>query len=71
MIEPQEYVIDSLEQHLFFARIMKEHSLFLSVGFLPLKANLAREGTKFLRQFETLLSRAIFLSNCVVRRCVL
>lgn len=71
MIEPQEYAIDSLEQHLFFARIMKEHSLFLSVGFLPPNANLAREGTKFLRQFETLLSRAIFLSNCVVRRCVL
>lgn len=67
----QDYIVNSLEQHLFFARIMKEHSLFLSAGFLPPNANLAREGVHFLRQFEALLSRTITLSNCIVRRCVL
>lgn len=66
-----EYVVSSLEQHLFFARIMKEHSFFLKVGFLPPGAGLAEEGEFLLRQFEELLSRAIALSDHVVRRCVL
>lgn len=47
----QNYVVDSLELHLFFARIMKEHAFFLKVGFLPPNANLAREGEVLLRQF--------------------
>ena len=29
------YVIKSLELHLFFGRIMKEHSFFLKAGFTP------------------------------------
>ena len=67
----QDYVVNSLEQHLFFARIMKEHAFLLKVGFMPPNADLAREAERFLRQFEALLSRTITLSNCVVRRCVL
>ena len=67
----QDYIVDSLELHLFFSRIMKEHSFFLKVGFLPPNANLVQEGEWFLRQFEALLSRAISLSNRVVRSCVL
>lgn len=67
----QNYVVDSLEQHLFFARIMKEHAFFLKVGLLPPNADLAQEGEHLLRQFEALLSRAISLSDHVVRRCVL
>ena len=30
-----DYVVSSLELHLFFGRIMKEHSLFLRAGFTP------------------------------------
>lgn len=71
MDHTQEYIVDSLELHLFFARIMKEHALFLKAGFLPPGANLAAEGERFLRQFESLLSRTIGLSNHVVRRQVL
>lgn len=67
----QEYIVNSLEQHLFFARIMKEHSFFLKVGFLPPNAKLAREAEGFLRKFEALLARTIALSDCVVRQCVL
>ena len=29
------YVSKSLELHLFFGRIMKEHALFLRAGFTP------------------------------------
>lgn len=67
----QDYIIDSLEQHLFFARIMKEHAFFLKVGFLPPNADLAKKGEYLMRKFEELLSHTIFLSDCVVRRCVL
>ena len=67
----QDYVVDSLELHLFFARIMKEHSLFLKAGFTPPGAAFARESELFLRRFEAILSRAISLSNAIVRRCVL
>ena len=71
MDRTQDYVVSSLEQHLFFARIMKEHSFFLKVGFLPPNMNLVKEGEQLLRQFEALLSRAITLSHRVVRCCVL
>lgn len=71
MDRTQNYVVNSLEQHLFFARIMKEHAFFLKVGLLPPNANLANEGEHLLRQFEALLSRAITLSNNVVRCRVL
>ncbi len=67
----QHDIVRSLELHLFFARIMKEHALFLKVGFLPPNADLAREGECFLRQFEQLLSRTISLSNHVVGSSVL
>lgn len=67
----QDYIVDSLEQHLFFARIMKEHAFFLKVGLLPPNAGLAQEGERLLRQFESLLSRAIALSDHVVRNRVL
>ena len=71
MDRTQEYVIQSLELHLFFARIMKEHAFFLKVGFLPPSASLARRGEHFLRQFEDLLSRTIALSSGAVRDTVL
>lgn len=71
MHKSQDYIIDSLEQHLFFARIMKEHAFFLKVGFLPPNANLAKTSEHLMRKFEELLSRTIALSDCVVRRCVL
>ena len=32
-IMPENYITLSLETHLFFARIMKEHALFLAAGF--------------------------------------
>lgn len=37
------YIVQSLELHLFFARIMKEHSLFLKAGFTPANAELLKK----------------------------
>lgn len=71
MDRTQDYIMRSLELHLFFARIMKEHALFLKLGFMPPNAALAGEAERIMRRFEALLSRAITLGNCAVRRCVL
>lgn len=71
MPDSQKYIVSSLELHLFFARIMKEHALFLKVGFLPPGRGLAQEAERFLRQFDALLSRAVALSDHVVRCRVL
>lgn len=62
----QKYVILSLELHLFFARIMKEHSLFLEAGFTPEGAKFARQAEHFKQQFEMLLFRAVRLSDCII-----
>lgn len=56
MLSDQRYVVLSLELHLFFARIMKEHALFLEAGFTPKNANLAREADRYKTNFERLLS---------------
>lgn len=71
MNRTQAYVINSLENHLFFARIMKEHAFFLKVGLMPPCSELAQEGEQLLRRFESLLSRVITLSDGVVGSCVL
>ncbi|MFA6753202.1 MAG: DUF2935 domain-containing protein [Bacilli bacterium] len=62
----QNYIKKSIELHLFFARIMKEHSLFLQVGF-PLKnKNYIEEAEWFKNQFERLLLDIVNISNNIV-----
>ena len=65
------YVRTSLELHLFFARIMKEHSLFLQAGFMPKNTEYIQEAMLYKRQFERLLADTVSLSNCMVREKVL
>ena len=60
------YVIESLELHLFFGRIMKEHSLFLKAGFTSADANFAEMAEFYKQEFEKLLSCAVSLSNGIV-----
>ncbi|WP_270646428.1 DUF2935 domain-containing protein [Paeniclostridium hominis] len=71
MINDQRYVILSLELHLFFSRIMKEHSIFLEAGFTPKDSKLANEADHYKREFEKLLSYAVSASNGVIRSNVL
>ena len=46
MDHTRQYVASSLELHLFFARIMKEHALFLEAGFTPVNASFAGEADR-------------------------
>lgn len=67
----QKYVVLSLELHLFFSRIMKEHSIFLEAGFTPKDSKLASEADHYKIQFEKLLFCAVSASNGVIRSNVL
>ena len=60
------YITDSLELHLFFGRIMKEHSLFLKAGYTPVNSNFAAKAEYFKNEFERLLSRAVFLGDGII-----
>ncbi|WP_042277430.1 DUF2935 domain-containing protein [[Clostridium] dakarense] len=71
MINDQRYVILSLELHLFFARIMKEHSFFLEAGFTPKDSSLANEAEFYKNEFEKLLSNTVDTSNGIIRSNVL
>lgn len=66
-----DFVRKSLELHLFFARIMKEHSFFLQLGFTPRDNMYTQEANMFRREFDNLLSEVILLSDGVVSNDVL
>lgn len=53
----------SLETHLFFARIMKEHGLFLEAGFLCVESTWIEKADRFKEKFEDLLRDTVQLAN--------
>ena len=59
----QNYVTLSLETHLFFARIMKEHSLFLMAGFQGKDTECIEKADWYRNQFEELLSEVVEMSR--------
>lgn len=65
------YIVRSLELHLFFGRIMKEHALFLRAGFTPADPSFSDKAEYYKKEFEALLSRAVALGNGVVSQEVL
>lgn len=71
MLSNADFIKQSLGLHLFFARIMKEHSFFLEVGFTPRDASFTQQADAFRREFDVLLGEAISLSNGVVSPGVL
>lgn len=71
MISDQEYVTLALELHLFFARIMKEHAIFLEAAFVPKDAKLAGEADYYKRELEKLLANVVSMSNGMIRPNVL
>lgn len=65
------YIERSLELHLFFGRIMKEHSLFLEAGFTPANASFSEKAEYFRCEFEMLLCEAVKLANGIIGQGVL
>lgn len=71
MISSLNFVRQSLEIHLFFARIMKEHSFFLQAGFTPKDTSFTQRADEFRIEFDRLLGEVVSLSNGVVSPSVL
>lgn len=71
MCKMENFVVTSLETHLFFARIMKEHSLFLLASFPAKEQQLKSEANWYREQFERALSTVVRLANGNVREEVL
>lgn len=65
------YVSLSLETHLFFGRIMKEHSLFLMAGFPAKNTEYIEKADWFRGQFEDFLCDVVSFSNNRIGKCVL
>lgn len=71
MLSSSKFIQQSLELHLFFARIMKEHSFFLQVSFTPKDLNYIDEADAFRKGFDMILAETISISNGVVSNDVL
>lgn len=65
------FVVSSLELHLFFGRIMKEHSFFLKAGFTPADKAFSNQAEFYKKEFEKLLCQAVMLSGGIISRPVL
>lgn len=70
MISKEKYVMYSLELHLFFGRIMKEHALFLEAGFTPKNTKLSKVADSYRVNFEKLLLDTVKLSNKRIRKSI-
>lgn len=67
----QNFISLSIETHLFFARIMREHALFLEAGF-PCKDELWIQKADFFRiEFENLLRDVVAIANGRVDSCLI
>lgn len=71
MLSAMEYVRQSLELHLFFTRIMKEHSFFLEIGFTPRDRDFTETADEFRQEFDEVLRRVIAFSDGIVGAGVL
>lgn len=63
-----DYVRLSLELHLFFDRIMKEHSFFLEAAFTEKDKELRRVANNFQKIFSDILAEVIELANGNISR---
>ena len=67
----ENYVVLSLETHLFFSRIMKEHGLFLEAGFPCVNKAWIERADWFRQQFEKLLQDTLQISDGRVNEMIL
>ncbi len=71
MLSSFDFVRQSLELHLFFARIMKEHSFFLEAGFTTRDDSFTRKADEFRMEFDRLLIDVVSISNGIVSQSVI
>lgn len=60
------YAVVSIETHLFFSRIMKEHALFLEAAFQGKDVSWIKRAASFRREFEHLLGHVTGMADEIV-----
>ncbi len=63
MLNDEEYTRLSMENNLFWTRIMREHAVFIESSMPPPQRQLAMQANRFKRQFDRLLSESIRLAT--------
>lgn len=71
MQKMKEYVTTTLETHLFFGRIMREHALFLLAAFPAGEMEYRKKADWFREQFERALEQTVRLADGMVSEDVL
>ncbi|MFZ5967098.1 MAG: DUF2935 domain-containing protein [Bacillota bacterium] len=71
MLSRKEFIQQSLDFNLFFIRIMKEHALFLALGFTPKNSMLIQRAREFQLEYERLLLEYVTAANGLVSEKVL
>ena len=71
MVTNRNSVVLSLEHHLFFSRMMKEHAIFLEVSFAGMNQHIAKEADRYKAQFEKILNQAVKLSHGVLSKDII
>lgn len=66
MISSADFIKQSLGLNLFFARIMKEHALFIQVAFTPRDVNFIQRADAFRREFDSILRETISLADGII-----
>ncbi len=67
----KDYVQTSLELHMFYARIMKEHAFFLEAGFMKANEQCIEDARWFKEKFDDFLCNVIECSDGVIGRDVI
>lgn len=65
------YIEDSLECNLFFLRIMKEHALFIMLGFTPKNKDLADQAQAFRDKLDEIFEQTIKASKGCISNAVM
>ncbi len=63
MLSRNVFIRQSLETHLFFSRIMKEHSFFLQLGFTPRDSEYTEKANKLRMDFDKFLLDVVNISD--------
>lgn len=66
MMSKTDFIRHSLELNLFFARIMKEHLVFVASAFTPKNYNLIQPANELKDSLDNLLVETVMLSNGVI-----
>lgn len=67
----EQYITTSLETHLFFGRIMKEHALFLQAAFPAGETGYRNKADWYREEFEKILGQTVRLADGVAGEDVL